>query len=303
VLVELKARFDEENNIEWARALERAGVHVTYGLIGVKTHCKLLLIVRRDREGLRRYVHVGTGNYNPATARVYTDLGLLTCRSEIAADVSELFNFLTGYSRQTRYRKLLVAPYTIRQGILDRIEREIQAHHRLGHGHIIMKMNQLVDPACVDALVRAARAGVRVDLIVRGINVLRRDHPEVAAHLRVQSVIGRFLEHSRIYYFRNGGDEEVLIGSADLMPRNLDHRVEVLAPIEDAELRRTIRDDILEQYLRDEAGSYVLEPDGRYRPPNGGYDVQAELLRQAALEEATVTPLTGSVGLRDDLET
>jgi polyphosphate kinase len=304
VLVELKARFDEENNIEWARALERAGVHVTYGLLGLKTHCKLLLIVRRDREELRRYVHIGTGNYNPSTARLYTDLGLLTCRPDIAADVSELFNFLTGYSRQTHYRKLLVAPYTIRRGILDRIEREIETHQRQGGGRIVMKMNQLVDIACVDALTRAAEAGVRVELIVRGINVLRRDRPEVAATLRVQSVLGRFLEHSRIYYFRNGGEEEVLIGSADLMPRNLDHRVEVLAPIEDPELRRSVRDDILELYLRDEAGSYLLEPDGRYRAPNGGFDVQAELLRRAALEETTVTPLTGSltVAHRDDLE-
>jgi polyphosphate kinase len=304
VLVELKARFDEENNIEWARSLERAGVHVTYGLLGLKTHCKLLLIVRRDREGLRRYVHIGTGNYNPSTARLYTDLGLLTCRPEIAADVSELFNFLTGYSRQTRYRRLLVAPYTIRRGILDRIEREIDAHRRLGKGRIIMKMNQLVDIACVDALTRAAEAGVEVDLLVRGINVLRRDCPTVADHLRVQSVLGRFLEHSRIYYFHNGGDEEILIGSADLMPRNLDHRVEVLAPIDDPDLRRTIRDDILLQYLRDEAGSYFLEPDGHYRLPDGGFDVQLELLRHAAMEEATVTPLTGSFSQthRDDLD-
>ncbi|MCS6800969.1 MAG: polyphosphate kinase 1 [Chloroflexota bacterium] len=304
VLVELKARFDEENNIEWARALERAGVHVTYGLVGLKTHCKLLLIVRRDREGLRRYVHIGTGNYNPSTARLYTDLGLLTCRPEIAADVSELFNFLTGYSRQTRYRKLLVAPYTIRHGILDRIEREIAAHRRFGNGRIIMKMNQLVDPPCVDALTRAAEAGVAIDLLVRGINVLRRDRPEVARHLRVQSVLGRFLEHSRIYYFHNGGEEEILIGSADLMPRNLDHRVEVLVPIEDPELRRLIRDDILARYLRDEAGSYFLEPEGYYRPPTGGFDAQADLLRLAALEEATVTPLTGSLSQpqRDDLD-
>ncbi|MFN8532976.1 MAG: polyphosphate kinase 1 [Dehalococcoidia bacterium] len=304
VLVELKARFDEENSIEWARALERAGVHVTYGLLGLKTHGKLLLIVRRDREGLRRYVHVGTGNYNPSTARLYTDLGLLTCRTELAADVSELFNFLTGYSRQTSYRKLLVAPYSIRKGIVDRIEREIAVHQREGGGRIIMKMNQLVDGPCVDALGRAAEAGVEVDLLVRGINVLRRDRPEIAARLRVQSVLGRFLEHTRIFYYRNGGADEVLLGSADLMPRNLDHRVEVLAPIDDPELRRIVRDEILGQYLRDQAGSYFLDTDGQYLRPDGGFDVQAELLRQSATEDPTVTPLTGALALihRDDLE-
>ncbi|MCL6646734.1 MAG: polyphosphate kinase 1 [Chloroflexi bacterium] len=303
VLVELKARFDEENNIEWARALERAGVHVTYGLLGLKVHAKLLLIVRRDREGLRRYVHIGTGNYNPTTARLYSDLSLLTCRPEVAADVSELFNFLTGYSRQTSYRKLLVAPYSIRKGIIDRIEREIAHHHQAGGGHIIMKMNQLVDVACVDALRRAAMAGVRVDLIVRGINVLPRNDPAVAANLQLRSILGRFLEHSRAYYFRNGGEEEVWIGSADLMPRNLDHRVEVLAPVEDPELRRLLRDELLALYLRDERGSYLLEPDGSYRePPETGFDVQEALLRQAAAEEPVLTPLTGAFS-REEIDT
>ncbi len=297
VLVELKARFDEENNIEWAKALERAGVHVTYGLLGLKTHCKLLLIVRRDREGLRRYVHIGTGNYNPATARLYTDLGLLTCNREIAADVSELFNYLTGYSRKNDYRRLLVAPMNMRQGIITRIRREVDQHRDHGGGRIIFKMNSLVDAAMTEELYRAVEAGVEVDLVIRGICALSTGIVQ-GGNLRVKSVLGRFLEHSRIFYFRNGGNDECLIGSADIMPRNLDHRVEVLVPVLSPHLLAEIRDDILPGYLRDEAGSYILNPDGCYKKPDGGFDVQSDLLLRRTAEPETATPLTGSE--RDD---
>jgi polyphosphate kinase len=264
VLVELKARFDEENNIVWARALERAGVHVVYGVLGLKTHAKICLVVRREERGIRRYVHLSTGNYNPATARVYTDLGFFTCDPEIAEDVSDLFNALTGYSRKESYRKLLVAPGGLRQAILDRIEREIESHARVGDGYHAFQMNALVDPACIRALYRASRAGVRVDLQVRGICCLRPGVPGVSETVGVTSIVGRFLEHSRLYYFRNGGDEELLLGSADLMPRNLDGRVEVLFPIEDERLRRALRDDVLFTHLRDNQKSHRLLPDGTY---------------------------------------
>src|SRR5262249_52488853 len=197
-------------------ALEEAGVHVTYGLVGLKTHCKVALVVRKERDGIRRYVHLGTGNYNPTTARLYTDLGLFTCRPEIGADVSELFNFLTGYSKQKEYRKLLVAPFELRRGIEARIEREIERHRRHGDGRLIFKMNQLVDPALIEQLYRASREGVQIDLLVRGICCLRPGIAGLSDSIRVVSFVGRFLEHSRIYYFRNAGQEEVLIGSTDL---------------------------------------------------------------------------------------
>ncbi len=282
VIVELKARFDEEHNIEWAKALEEAGVHVTYGLVGLKTHAKVALVVRKERDGIRRYVHLGTGNYNASTARTYTDLGLLTCRPEIGADVSELFNVLTGYSKQTTYRKLLVAPAGMRMAIAARIEREILIHERQGGGRLIFKLNNLVDPALIELLYRASRAGVQIDLLVRDICCLRPGVPGVSETIEVKGVIGRFLEHSRIYYFRNGGDEEVLIGSADLMPRNLDRRVETLVPVEDPLLRFTLRHEILEAYLRDTIRSHRLLPDGSYErlaPITAeGQDVQQRLL-------------------------
>jgi polyphosphate kinase len=265
VLVELKARFDEEHNINWARALERAGVHVVYGLLGLKTHCKLALVVRREREGLRRYVHVGTGNYNASTARMYTDLGLLTCRPDVAADVSEIFNYLTGYSRQSEYRKLLVAPVNMRRKLVQRIEREIGHARHTGGGRLIFKMNSLVDPEMIDALYRASAAGVQVDLIVRGICCLRPQVAGLSDRIRVVSIVGRFLEHHRLYYFHNGGDEEIFLGSADLMPRNLDYRVEALAPVEDPGLRRYLIDDILAGYLRDNVQATELGGDGVYR--------------------------------------
>ncbi len=271
VLVELKARFDETNNIVWARALERAGVHVVYGVMGLKTHAKMSLVVRREKQGIRRYVHLGTGNYNPVTARLYSDFGYFACDPEIAADVSDLFNALTGYSRQENYRKLLVAPSGMREGILRRIDREIAVHQKSGDGHLAFKINSLVDKRCIKALYRASQAGVRVDLQVRGICCLRPGIPRVSENITVTSVVGRFLEHTRILYFRNGGDEEIFLGSADLMPRNLDGRVEALFPVGDPGVRTALRDKILLVHLRDNVRARRLLPDGEYErlKPNG----------------------------------
>lgn len=284
-LVELKARFDEENNIEWAQELEQAGVHVVYGLVGLKVHAKMCLVVRKESDGIARYVHLSTGNYNPVTAQVYADLGLFSADPELAADVSELFNALTGYSKQRKYRKLLVAPHGLREAILARIEREIERHRETGNGYLAFKMNALVDKACIRALYEASRAGVKIDLQVRGICCLRPGVPGLSENITVTSIVGRFLEHSRIYYFRNGGEEELFLGSADLMPRNLDGRVEVLFPVESARLRRAVRDDILFLHLRDNQQCWVLQPDGSYarREPAPGepvIDSQQELLRR-----------------------
>jgi polyphosphate kinase len=282
VLVELKARFDEENNIEWARMLERAGVHVVYGQVDLKTHAKVALVVRRETNGLRRYIHLGTGNYNASTARVYEDFALLTCRKDIGEDVTNLFNALTGYARGVTYHKLLVAPGALRAGLLARIQREINRAKENGSGRLIFKINSLVDPAMIQALYRASQAGVEIDLIVRGMCSLRPGIPGVSEHIRVVSLVGRILEHSRIYYFANGGEdqEEVLMGSADLMQRNLDHRIELLFPIEDITLRNHIVHDVLPAYLRDTANARILLPDDTYRrlqPPRGErpFDVQA----------------------------
>ncbi len=281
VLVELKARFDEENNITWARALERAGVHVVYGLVGLKTHAKIALVVRREQDGLRRYVHLGTGNYNATSARVYTDLGLLTCRPDIGADASDLFNFLTGYSRQRRYRKLLVAPVNLRERLTWLIEREI-SHTISGRGgHIIFKINSLVDPMMTDLLYRASQAGVRIDLVVRGICCLRPGVLRLSEHISVRSVVGRFLEHSRIYYFANGGEDEVYLGSADLMQRNLDRRVETLFPLEDPALIAHVRDNLLAIYLRDNTCARILLPDGTYvraQPEDGAEPINSQTI-------------------------
>ncbi len=263
-LVELKARFDEENNIVWAKALERAGVHVVYGLIGLKTHAKLLMIVRRESDRIRRYLHMSTGNYNAVTAKVYTDIGYFTADPDLGADVADLFNALTGYSRKDRYRKLLVAPGRMREEICARIEREIQRQKEHGDGHIIMKMNQLVDKRCIQALYRASQAGVKVDLQVRGICCLRPGVPGVSENIRVTSIVGRFLEHARVYYFYNGGEEEILLGSADLMPRNLDRRVEQLFPVEDPFLKAALK-KILDIHLRDNVKAREMLPDGSHR--------------------------------------
>lgn len=267
VLVELKARFDEESNIEWAQKLEREGVHVVYGLPGVKVHAKVAMIVRREGDAIRRYIHLGTGNFNPITARIYTDLGLFTCNEEIGADVSDLFNHLTGYSAKKSYRKLLVAPHSMRSGLERRIRMEIQRQRQHGDGHLIFKMNALEDPGMIRLLYEASQAGVKIDLIVRGVCSLRPGLPGVSQTIRVRSIIGRFLEHSRIYYFQNGGDEIVYVGSADLMPRNLSRRVEILFPIEDGRLIRRLRDRILQKYLEDDVGAWIMQPDGTYVRP------------------------------------
>lgn len=259
VLVELKARFDESNNLVWARALERAGVHVTYGFAELKTHCKLCLVVRREDDGIRTYAHVGTGNYNPSTARLYTDLGYFTCDPDVTQDVAELFNYLTGFSKQREYRKLMVAPINLRSGVLERIRRETTNARRGERARILFKMNSLVDPELVDALNEAAEAGVAIDLIVRGICCLR---PRAGIH--VVSVVGRFLEHSRMLYFENGGQPELWIGSADLMRRNLDRRIEVLAPVSNREHIEFLRDQVLAKYLQDNTNAWVLLPDGHY---------------------------------------
>jgi polyphosphate kinase len=279
VLVELKARFDEESNIEWAKALEAEGVHVVYGLLGLKIHSKLALVVRKEGDIIRRYVHLGTGNYNPFTAHLYTDLGVLTCDEEIATDVSDLFNYLTGYSAKTDYRKLLVAPINMRSRFEEMIRREIEHSKRGEKGRIILKMNALVDERIIQLLYEASQAGVKVDLICRGICCLRPGIPGVSENIRVISILGRFLEHSRIYYFRNGGKEQIYCGSADMMPRNLNRRVEVLFPIEDERLARFVRDAVLKTYLFDTTKTRMMESDGRYvrlRPQAGEPGLNAQ---------------------------
>ncbi len=264
VLVELKARFDEESNIEWAQKLEREGVHVVYGLPGVKVHAKMMMVVRREGEAIRRYIHLGTGNYNPTTARIYTDLGLFTCNEDIGADVSDLFNYLTGYSAKKSYRKLLVAPHSLRTGLERLIRAEMERHREHGDGHMIFKMNALEDAGMIRLLYEASQTGVQIDLIVRGVCSLRPGVPGVSETIRVRSIIGRFLEHSRIYHFHNGGDERVFVGSADLMPRNLNRRVEILFPVEDGKLVRRLRDRILAKYLEDESGTRIMNSEGCY---------------------------------------
>ena len=263
-LIELKARFDEENNIGWARALEHEGVHVVYGVVGLKVHAKLCMVVRREKEGIRRYVHMGTGNYNATTSRIYTDFGFLTTDRVIGEDVANLFNFLTGYARIEQYQKLLVAPVTLRNGIIDRIDREIERHSAHGDGHLIFKMNALVDPLCIAALYRASQAGVKVELQVRGICCLRPGIAGVSENITVSTIVGRFLEHARIYYFHNGGNDKIFLGSADLMPRNLDRRVEVLFPVEVPEIRDAIILSILPAQLHDTVKLRYMQPDGTY---------------------------------------
>jgi polyphosphate kinase len=278
VVVELKARFDETNNIGWARTLESAGVHVVFGLVRLKTHAKMALIVRREADGIRRYVHLGTGNYNSKTARIYTDLGLLTCSPSIGADVSDLFNFLTGFSRQRLYRKLLVAPGSLRERCLELVEREA-AHARAGReARIIAKMNSLVDPEMVRTLYRAAQDGVTIDLLVRGICAVRPGVPGISDRIRVTSIVGRFLEHSRVWLFENGGEREYYLGSADWMPRNFERRVEVVVPVEDpnhgVRLRR-----LLETSLADTRQAWDLHADGTYtqRRASDGREISSQV--------------------------
>ena len=263
VLVELKARFDEENNIYWARSLERVGVHVVYGLVGLKTHCKTVMVVRREKDRMRRYVHIGTGNYNPKTARLYTDLGLFSCREELGADITDLFNFLTGYSRQKTYRQVLVAPVNMRDRFLALIHREMENVKNGFSGRIVAKMNSLVDPQTIATLYETSRAGVQIDLIIRGICCLRPGLKDISENIRVISIIGRFLEHSRIYYFHNNEQEEIYICSADWMRRNLDRRVEVITPIKDPDIAKDLQ-EILGIMLADNRQAWELQSDGSY---------------------------------------
>jgi polyphosphate kinase len=279
VLVELKARFDEANNITWARQLESAGVHVVYGMMDLKTHTKTCLVVRREADGIRRYVHVGTGNYNSKTARQYTDLGLFTCNPEIGADLSDLFNFLTGFSRQRHYRKLIIAPGEMRNRFHALIARETE-HARAGRpARLIAKMNALADAETVVALYEAAQAGVQIDLIVRGICCLRPGIEGISDNIRVTSIVGRFLEHSRLWYFLNDGDEEYYLGSADWMPRNFERRVEAVTPVEDKSLHEPLR-TLLATYLRDNRNAWILQPDGCYqqRQLDGEPEQSAQLI-------------------------
>lgn len=291
VLVEVKARFDEAQNIEWARALENAGCHVAYGLVGLKTHSKLSLAIREEEEGLRAYYHIGTGNYNPKTASLYTDLGLLSCNSEIGADIMDVFNFLTGYSRQTLYRKLLVAPVNMRQRFLEMIDDEIDHAIHGRPAHMIAKMNGMEDPTLTRKLYEAGQAGVQIDLIVRGNCRIRPGLPGISENVRVISIVGRFLEHSRIFYFQNGGNPRYLLGSADWMKRNLSDRVEVIVPIEDPRLQEQLA-AILRSNLEDYRQAWEMLPDGRYRQRRPREDddfspqalgTQQVLMRQARL--------------------
>ena len=265
-LIELKARFDEEHNIEWAQKLDEAGVHVVYGILGLKTHGKLTLVVRREGDALKRYVHIASGNYNPTTSCTYTDLGLFTVDDAIGRDATELFNYLTGFSEQRHYRKLMVAPVELREKISALLDREIE-HKRMGRpARIIAKFNRLADLQIIEKLYEVSRAGVQVDLIVRGICMLRPGIPGLSENIRVRSIVGRFLEHSRVFWFANGGHDEVYIGSADLMTRNLNHRIEVVAPVSDRNAKRFLRDVLLDTYLTDNTKARELQPDGRYTP-------------------------------------
>jgi polyphosphate kinase len=272
VLVELKARFDEENNIGWAKQLERAGVHVVYGLVGLKTHAKIALVVRKEQEGLRRYVHLGTGNYNPVTARIYTDLSLFTCREEITNDATEVFNLLTGYSNRESFRKLAVAPVNLRERFATLIDREVE-HARQGReARLILKMNSLTDAQMVEKLYLASQAGVHIDCIVRGICCLRPGLKGISDNIRVISIVGRFLEHSRVFFFLNGGQSEIYLSSADLMGRNLDRRVELMFPVEDPTMADELRREVLESALRDNVAARFLQSTGQYvrvSPQNG----------------------------------
>ncbi|HYI98656.1 MAG TPA: polyphosphate kinase 1 [Thermoleophilaceae bacterium] len=287
-LVELKARFDERRNIVWARSLEEAGAHVVHGLPGLKTHAKALLVVRREGDGVRHYVHIGTGNYHRGTARLYEDFGLFTCDRDVAADVGALFNALTGAARDPEYRKALVAPDGMRDGLLDEIRRTIAAHEAGEQTRITMKMNSLVDRRCIRALYEAAQAGVLVDLNIRGICCLRAGVPGVSETIRVVSVVGRFLEHSRVYAFQRGDERRCYIGSADLMPRNLDTRVELLIPVEDPVLRAEL-EDVLERCFEDDSFAWDLLPDGTWKRRTGGNrSVHVELM-QRALADAPAT--------------
>jgi len=287
VLVELKARFDEENNIFWAKALEKVGVHVVYGLVGLKTHSKMTLIVRKENNKVKRYVHLGTGNYNPSTAKLYTDYGLLTDDEDICADVSEIFNYLTGYSEQKKYRKLWVAPLNIRNKFLKLIGDEIDSADAGRKAHIIFKMNSLVDPTIIAALYEASNHGVKIDLIVRGICCLVPQVPGLSENIIVRSIVGRFLEHSRVYYFYNGGNEQIYLGSADLMQRNLDRRVETLFPIEDKGIKKSIKETLLDVSLKENQKARILLPNRKYVSNHKLYNQDIINIQQWLMDYAT----------------
>jgi polyphosphate kinase len=265
VLVELKARFDEENNIFWARELEKVGVHVVYGLVGLKTHAKMTLVVRKELDGLKRYVHLSTGNYNVATSKLYTDIGMFTDDEDICADVSDIFNFLTGYSKQNEFRKLIVAPISMREKILALINREIENIKNGGNGRIVFKLNALVDPVIISSLYEASNNGVKIDLIIRGICCLVPGVEGLSENIRVTSIVGRFLEHSRILLFYNNGNDEVFLGSADMMQRNLDRRVEIIFPVQDEKLKNNLIKTVLKTYLKDNVKARKLLPDMTYQ--------------------------------------
>jgi len=283
VLVELKARFDEESNIGWAKMLEEAGVHVVYGLLGLKTHCKVTMVVRKEGEGIRRYLHLGTGNYNAVTARIYEDIGIFTCDDAIGSDVTDLFNYLTGYSTKQHFKKLLVAPVNLRAGLEKLIRREIE-HAKAGRpAHLIFKVNSIVDPMFIELLYEASQAGVKVDLLARGMCCLRPGIKGVSDNIKVTSIVGRYLEHSRVFYFHNNGKEEIYMGSADLMRRNQDHRVEVVFPVEDPGHINYLRHAMLATYLSDNMRARVMKSDGTYmrlKPPSESkaVDVQEWLM-------------------------
>ena len=291
VLVELKARFDEESNIGWAKMLEQMGVHVVYGLVGLKTHCKVTMVVRKEGEGIRRYLHLGTGNYNAVTSRIYEDMGIFTCDEAMGADVTDLFNYLTGYSTKQHYRKLLVAPVNLRSGLEKLIRREIE-HARAGkNAYLLFKVNSIVDPKFIELLYEASSAGVKVDLLVRGMCCLKPGIKGVSENIRVISIVGRYLEHSRLYYFNNGGKEEIYLGSADLMTRNHDHRVEVVFPLENQEHINYLRHGILAIYLNDNTRARIMQPDGTYtrlKPPSKdkSVDVQEWLMKRLNTRKA-----------------
>jgi polyphosphate kinase len=278
-VIELKARLDEERNILWARELEKAGVHVVFGFVGLKTHCKIALVVRKEEDGIRRYVHLSTGNYNPQTARVYTDLGFFTCNPDFAEDASALFNYLTGYGELPQWRKLVVAPSRMQSFMIEKFNEEIKHQEAGKGGRIIAKLNGLLEPAVIQALYRASQKGVKIDLICRGICALRPGLPGVSENIRVRSIVDRFLEHSRIFLFGSGGDPKVWIGSADWMDRNLSRRVEVVWPIEQPDLKQRLIQEILGTSLADNQKARELMPDGTWKrvvPPDGAVPVRSQ---------------------------
>ncbi|MDQ6714592.1 MAG: polyphosphate kinase, partial [Actinomycetota bacterium] len=286
-VVEIKARFDEVNNISWARKLEQAGVHVVYGIVGLKTHAKLCLVVRQEAEGLVRYCHIGTGNYNPKTARSYEDIGVLTRDPQVAEDMTRLFNQLSGIAPRSRFKRLLVAPRTVRSGLLEQIEAETERHEKSGDGHIVLKVNSIVDEQIIDGLYLASQAGVRVDIWVRGICALRPGVEGLSETISVRSTLGRFLEHSRVFWFGSGGDPQVFIGSADMMHRNLDRRVEALVRITDPSHIAEIR-SLLEHGASDSSSRWELSGDGRWTRHHRGPDGEVLTDIQAALIETHI---------------